>query len=178
MDERTDQKNCGKCRQALPLDRFTPSQQVLAGSWCRECHKSYRRDRRAAGVDERTERAATHCGQCGEPITGRRGHARFCSTRCGEKAWRKAHPQHVRRWTLKNVYGITDAAVVEMLAQQGGACAICGDDKPGRWCVDHSHSSGRVRGILCSHCNSGLGMFRDNADSLTAAIAYLARAAS
>jgi hypothetical protein len=72
-----------------------------------------------------------------------------------------------------------------MLAGQGG-CAICHRTEPtgnGQWAVDHDHgccpgeeSCGKcVRGILCSMCNHGLGMFEDNLDTLMSAVAYLKR---
>lgn len=51
------------------------------------------------------------------------------------------------------------------------ACAICGGDK--RLSIDHDHSSGRVRGLLCSPCNAGLGMFKDDPERLAKAIGYL-----
>ena len=56
-------------------------------------------------------------------------------------------------------------------------CAICGD-LPGtrRHSLDHCHVSGRMRGVLCNHCNSGLGFFRDDPRILQLAIDYLKRA--
>jgi hypothetical protein len=50
-------------------------------------------------------------------------------------------------------------------------CMICGSTN--RLCIDHDHASGRVRGILCSQCNFGLGSFRDNPIFLELAIKYL-----
>jgi len=59
-----------------------------------------------------------------------------------------------------------------MLKQQGGVCAIC--KKKGRPLgVDHCHSTGKVRGILCGKCNSGLGFYDDDSDVMRAAAAYL-----
>ncbi|UIW13254.1 HNH endonuclease [Arthrobacter phage Crewmate] len=76
-------------------------------------------------------------------------------------------------------YGVTVDHVEALKAAQGGKCAICGTDEPGgrgRWHVDHDHESGAVRGLLCHHCNLGLGHFRDDVDALRAAIRYLEEA--
>lgn len=55
-------------------------------------------------------------------------------------------------------------------------CEICGDPVAGlTHHLDHDHKTGRLRGVLCNHCNSGLGHFRDSPERLTAAIAYLTR---
>lgn len=85
---------------------------------------------------------------------------------------------------LKRQYGITPDDYDRLLKEQGGKCGVCGcADPPKRqgnathWHVDHCHETGNVRGILCYRCNSGLGNFKDNVDSLQAAIAYLKRTA-
>lgn len=64
-----------------------------------------------------------------------------------------------REYTLKNVYGITHSDYLAMLATQGGGCALC-NRKPakGKYLhVDHCHTSGKVRGVLCHQCNWYLG---------------------
>ncbi|XVV08933.1 endonuclease VII domain-containing protein [Actinoplanes sp. CA-131856] len=76
-----------------------------------------------------------------------------------------------REYHLRHRYGITDADAKEMLAEQGGVCAICGTPDPQH--VDHDHRTGWVRGILCFNCNGGLGQFRDNPVFLAEAITYL-----
>jgi hypothetical protein len=63
-----------------------------------------------------------------------------------------------------------------MLDAQSGGCAICGykfGQKKGDMRVDHCHATGVVRGILCDHCNRGLGFFRDNPQSLATASTYV-----
>lgn len=72
-------------------------------------------------------------------------------------------------------YGITAAIYAEMLAKQGGGCAICGNTcKTGRrLAIDHNHETGQVRGLLCSKCNRGLGMFDDRQDLLRRSVGYL-----
>jgi Recombination endonuclease VII len=59
--------------------------------------------------------------------------------------------------------------------QQDNRCAICSHESsaPGDLIIDHDHQTGRVRGLLCSNCNSGLGFFRDNSAALLQAVAYL-----
>ena len=72
-------------------------------------------------------------------------------------------------------YGVGNEWVERTLAAQGG-CAICGTTKPpgkNAWHVDHDHKTGKVRGVLCAHCNPGLGHFRDSIKSLRLAIRYL-----
>lgn len=65
-----------------------------------------------------------------------------------------------------------------LLALQGGACAICRTTNSGKrmFHIDHCHTTGKVRGLLCSNCNVGIGNLRDNIDILKSAVAYLERA--
>ena len=81
---------------------------------------------------------------------------------------------------LMREFGITLDQYEQLLAEQGGVCAICKSPPPGRRLmpVDHDHDTGVVRGILCHFCNIGLGMFKDNPKSLSAAIIYLAALAA
>jgi hypothetical protein len=71
-------------------------------------------------------------------------------------------------------YGITVAQYDAMREAQENLCAICSGEMKVA-CIDHCHSNGRVRGLLCMPCNTGLGFFRDNPENLAKAIAYLAR---
>lgn len=66
---------------------------------------------------------------------------------------------------------MTAAEVDQMVLDQGGFCLLCRERAPEH--VDHDHVTGRVRGVLCSCCNQGLGNIRDNADTLRAAFDYL-----
>lgn len=76
--------------------------------------------------------------------------------------------------------GITSEIFDEMLEAQNGVCAICAggqveESHSDRLFVDHDHSSGQVRGLLCHPCNISLGGFKDDPDLLEAAVAYLRR---
>lgn len=73
-------------------------------------------------------------------------------------------------------YGLTLHEYTELIEAQGGVCLICRrnpEEMNRRFAVDHCHETGRIRGILCTACNSGLGMFGEDPDRLRRAIAYL-----
>lgn len=80
---------------------------------------------------------------------------------------------------IRNQYGITLDQYNAMLDEQDHKCAICGneDEVEGRkLAIDHCHTTGKVRGLLCGKCNRGLGLFYDNQDLLNNAIQYLKNA--
>lgn len=101
--------------------------------------------------------------------------------RAAIKAWAEANPSEWERsrWKshLKRQYGITPERYNEILASQGGLCAIClkspADPRGFRPHLDHDHATGQVRGILCGPCNKGLGMFGDELAVIRSALAYL-----
>ena len=77
---------------------------------------------------------------------------------------------------LKATYNITRQEYMEMYTAQGGACAICSKHQTEfnkRLSVDHCHNTGRIRALLCTHCNSMLGDAKDKIELLQAAITYL-----
>lgn len=84
-----------------------------------------------------------------------------------------------RKYHLKNRYNITINDYDDLLKSQNGKCAVCESECPtrgdGRFCVDHNHKTGKVRGLLCSKCNLILGNSDDNIIVLTKAIEYLVK---
>lgn len=77
---------------------------------------------------------------------------------------------------IRRKYGITQQQYNEMLQEQNNGCAICGktEEPDGRrLAIDHCHSTGKVRGVLCNNCNNGLGAFGDNINNIKQAIQYL-----
>lgn len=99
--------------------------------------------------------------------------------RNGEYQRKNYDPEKYRRWRLWKVFGITPEDYDRMLAEQDGQCAICRrPPQGGRWnvlAIDHCHRTGRVRGLLCSPCNKGVGAFQDNVSSLRKAADYVLR---
>lgn len=77
---------------------------------------------------------------------------------------------------LKKHYYLTLQEYYTKLKEQNHKCAICGVDEVDlkrSLCVDHNHVTNVVRELLCTPCNIGLGMFKENTDVLVHAIAYL-----
>jgi hypothetical protein len=109
------------------------------------------------------------------------------------KRWRTANPGEHRRkkaeWYLKNrekvlaqrrnkryqkLFGITEEEYFQLLAFQNGVCAICNNTpKDTRLHVDHSHTTGEVRGLLCYKCNYSIGLLDDSPEKATRLAAYL-----
>lgn len=75
--------------------------------------------------------------------------------------------------------GVCNIKYEEMLTQQNGTCAICGSklnsSRYTKMAVDHDHLTGQVRGLLCTQCNTALGLMKDSPHRLQAAINYLQR---
>jgi hypothetical protein len=81
-----------------------------------------------------------------------------------------------RKWNLKRSYNITLEDYDELLLKQKNCCAICGKHQSNltrTLFVDHCHTTGKVRGLLCHHCNILLGNAEDNITVLESAISYL-----
>ena len=119
--------------------------------------------------------------------------------KAADKRWRENNPERAKQFSrdyhaanrktilernkwykIERQFGLTKDGFFEMLAAQGNACACCKTDDPNTrggkgWCVDHCHSTGKVRGILCSHCNTALGLANDNVEILESLITYLRR---
>ncbi len=88
----------------------------------------------------------------------------------------KDNPDRRKDYQLKTEYGMSLEQWWDLFEDQCGVCACCftPPDIPGQdLCVDHCHHTGRVRGLICTGCNQGLGHFHDNIGLLQQAIRYL-----
>lgn len=142
---------CNTCNQSLPMQCFTLRQGRPLSS-CKQCTKQ-----RAA--DNRIEREFMYLSN-------------------GELPQKmKRLKKHSPNTHLERSYGITLEEKVSMLDSQKGYCAICGTQldrsQPSTFVVDHCHTTGNLRGILCNPCNLLLGHARDNQQILLNAIQYL-----
>jgi len=96
--------------------------------------------------------------------------------------YRKANKDKFKGYSLKKNFGLSIGDFNKLLKEQNNTCAICFNEetlfdsrqKVSRTlAVDHDHKTGRIRGLLCWHCNSGLGKLKDSVDLLQKAIVYL-----
>lgn len=85
-----------------------------------------------------------------------------------------------REYHLKREYKLSWEEYVKLWNLQDKCCSICRvslsllkDENAAIANVDHDHKTGRIRGLLCSGCNVGIGAFRDNPDLLLSAVSYL-----
>lgn len=98
--------------------------------------------------------------------------------------WYRANTDKARCGKLRQLFGITLADYEAMMVAQACVCAICGKPEtridnrtkqPSRLAVDHCHSTGKVRGLLCSACNKGIGHLKDDPALLRKSAEYLER---
>lgn len=84
--------------------------------------------------------------------------------------------EKLRENFLMKEYNLSPRDYNLLVINQNGRCKICGAHQSGLkevLCVDHCHSTRRIRGLLCSECNTGLGKFKDSTELLNKAIMYL-----
>ena len=142
-------KTCRSCGVEKPFDDFHRNSRHADGrtSYCKPCAIVRAAEWQKANPEKRR-------------VTARQSHERRLAS------------GKVREDKYKARYGITVAQYDALFMEQGGACAICKTTPSGRLHVDHDHETGRVRGLLCTRCNQGLGYFLDRADLLRAAAVY------
>jgi len=128
--------------------------------------------------------ADRECPVCSSLFTPTWYQHKYCSAECVNKSSyaRSRDRQLDRNYQLQKVYGITEETYIKMFKEQGGVCAVCGlpethvHRKTNQVCnlsVDHDHSTGHVRGLLCKKCNMALGLFKDSLALLESAKKYL-----
>lgn len=111
--------------------------------------------------------------------SGLSNYCKGCQNRAG-RAWADKNPPrqraYDRRFWLKRRWGPDGAEAYErLLVEQNGVCAICEQSCSSGMAlaIDHDHTSGAMRGLLCRDCNTSLGKFKDSAVILRRAVAYL-----
>lgn len=160
-------KKCSKCGRILPLESFK-SRNGRPYYICKECEKEYmtqyRKKNRAAINKQHREYMREYSVSHQEEMSAyARNYARerlgispenFRGPNDGRYINNKKGKAYL--YNIKYSYGLTK----EEYEKLPKFCEVCGSTE--RLCIDHDHSTGRVRGILCARCNIALGMLRDN----------------
>ncbi len=121
-----------------------------------------------------TSKGIRRCKEC-HRISAAKGRAALPE---GEyiRRYTEYNREHATAGWIKTKYGISLEDRDMMRVSQGGLCAICGEPPTGaHLAVDHCHVTGKIRQLLCTNCNIGLGQFKDSSDILEKAAAYLRR---
>jgi hypothetical protein len=155
-----DDKRCCKCKAVLPRTKFSKNVRASDGlqTVCKTCQKiqyeAFIQSKQAGGV----------C-RCGKP------------PRAGLKSCKECATTQLDR-SLRSKYGLSLSQRDGLAEAQDWRCGIC--QKPftenityGSFAVDHDHVTDKVRGLLCLHCNTGLGNFGESVETLNRAINYL-----
>ena len=91
--------------------------------------------------------------------------------------WNKENPEKAKSASIatsrKIRFGISREDYQQMLVDQNNSCAICKKEIGWEAAVDHCHTTGKIRGLLCRKCNLGLGGFKDNIETIRKAIEYV-----
>ena len=99
-----------------------------------------------------------------------------CRPCYNKKIRKKYNPFKKKSMRLKHTYGITREEYESKLQEQGEGCAICSiptSGGNGSFYVDHNHTTGQVRGLLCHWCNFMIGQSKENINTLQSGIDYL-----
>src|SRR5688572_1686258 len=156
-------KRCPTCSEVKPFDEFGFQKGRGGGgikSMCRSCYSRLQRERRAAAGEDGRRRA-----------------------REAQRLWVANNREHrltyERKRGWRRHFGLSPEDYDALLREQGGRCAICRlKPPPGQvLSVDHDHGTGKIRGLLCKPCNTGLALFKDRPLLLRGAALYLRRGA-
>lgn len=140
---------CSKCQTRKPHEDFSAS--INPQSWCRACSaESNRRKRKSDPERTRAWDSSARVRNQSDPTYSRRRYS----------------------YMIKTKYGLEREEFDAMVLAHEGRCALCLVATPDL-IVDHCHQTGRVRGLLCSRCNTGLGLLGDNDTAIANALAYL-----
>lgn len=163
-------KICRRCKQEQPSGNFGVNPKYSDGlqSYCKVCQREYSKQNYKENRDIRLKQTAEYAKT--HPEVRRKAVRKYRSSLTPEQ-----RSTLYRRCDLLRNFGLTPIEYEKIFESQDGVCAICKRicSSGRRLAVDHCHMTGRVRGLLCSRCNLGIGQFNDSVELLEAAIEYL-----
>jgi hypothetical protein len=173
-------KNCSKCNTEKDLGEFA----IYDGkpfSWCRVCQRKSNRESKKRNAEQikaymyvynRANREKKKDLSSRWRANNLDKAREIC--RRADKKRREEDPNFDRRRNIAK-YGMTMEKYAEMLNSQGGVCAICkkGNSVGRNLAIDHNHSTGVVRELLCHNCNFAIGYAKEDTSILEGMIAYI-----
>ena len=159
-------KICPRCKKEkeLVLDNFYFHKLKGKKQWALPC------------ITCAKEKQAINLAKNKEEVYSR--NRKYYAERGSSQVEHQAYKRYINRANRR--YGLSEQSLRDMMDQQVGCCAICGESlplssRPGErsFSIDHCHKTGLVRGLLCSGCNTGLGNLGDSVEQLTSAVQYL-----
>ena len=153
-----------------------PSEKHAARGMCKVCYAKWQHQIRKGDPEYRARRKEAKRRDYLKNIQGYKDRASAHYIANHQKKL-----EYQRDYVLKSKYGITRADYDRMLAEQNGVCAICRGpqqlwrDQERFFCMDHDHTTGKNRQLLCNNCNAILGLAQDSQRILNNAIEYLRR---
>jgi len=151
-----DMKPCWMCGETKPVSEFRQMKSSTRSdgshpysSECKKCHNTQNKERSKRQPNAYRERRKNYL------------------------ASEKGRVQSAKRWAkyVGSKLNLTEEEYRALLAEQGGLCAIC-RERPAK-AIDHDHKTLKVRGLLCTQCNMGIGLLGENESLLKRAIHYL-----
>ena len=190
---------CNKCGEVKALDEFWADNRKCArgrsqrNHYCRECLTASRpRHEILLDDDPRIAMGRRICSGCnkekaladfGKSVLFKMGRETRCKA-C-KNTWRAARkvPKRIpaadaspRDYRRRYTHGVSAATFLALYDAQDGKCGICSNEMDflaKATCLDHSHNTGMIRGVLCQRCNLGIGHMKDDIKLMRSAIAYL-----
>ena len=166
-------KECTKCKETKPLERYSPSSNKSGyHSWCKDCMNEEVLRRKGGRVFTKMEKTDTH-KQC-----------RLCLELLPYSDYYRKNSTYCKPCAKNKNKGLDMVSYNKLLESQNGVCAIClSPPTKTRLYVDHDHSccegaqscSQCVRGLLCSSCNTSLGLMKENVVAIRNMLDYLTK---
>ena len=157
-------KICSRCNTEKPVEEFPYRKDAMKykcnrESWCKLCKKEYEKIRVMSDPEKKRKKYEQN------------------------EKWKSKNPDRYKgkifssKWKRVGI-NCTEADYVKMLEEQQSVCAICGQldivkGKQVALSVDHCHTTGNIRGLLCGNCNRAIGLLKDSPELLMKAIKYL-----
>lgn len=173
----SDAKECTRCHKVQPLSGFSKSGRAEDGHrWqCKACDKIGLDSYRETHSPDKAHKKVYDKARYSNPAR-KAQHAEQCRRRLLRPGVKEMDRERTRKWRLSNkdvinrrkresvlkiLYGLTPEMVSAMVDNQAGLCAACTSPmRPGKGTsIDHCHTTGKVRGLLCTACNVQLGVY-------------------